>query len=77
MGNPVRTVFDSAGRQMAANDKLGNINPGSELSQVPGVPNHPSECALVLVLPPGTFRGSCHRSQSRARHRPRGGATGR
>lgn len=55
LANPRLAIFDSAGRQIAANDDVGAIVAGSELANIPGVPRNPVESALVVVLPPGNY----------------------
>ena len=55
LSDPVLTLYDSAGRQIAANDNIGPVAAGSELSRIPGAPTNASEAALLLVLPPGTY----------------------
>ncbi|MSU50500.1 MAG: CHRD domain-containing protein [Opitutus sp.] len=55
LANPILTIFDSAGRQIARNDDVGAIAAGSELANIPGVPRNAVESALVLVLPPGNY----------------------
>ena len=36
-------------------DNVGAPVAGSELSRIPGAPTNPSESALLLVLPPGSY----------------------
>ncbi len=55
IANPKLALFDSAGRQIAANDDVGVIPANSELSRIPNVPTNPLESALVVVLPPGNY----------------------
>lgn len=55
LADPVLTIFDASGRQIAANDNIGTIPAGSELSRIPGVPTNPNDSALVVVLPPGNY----------------------
>jgi hypothetical protein len=55
LANPRLTLFDSAGRQIATNDDVGTVTPGTELANIPGVPRNPVESALVVVLPPGNY----------------------
>ena len=55
IANPKLALFDSASRQIAANDDVGVIVAGSELSRIPNVPTNPLESALVVVLPPGNY----------------------
>lgn len=55
LANPVLTLFDSAGRQIAANDNIGTVASGSELAGIPGVPANTNESALLVVLPPGNY----------------------
>lgn len=53
--NPSLALFDSAGRQIAVNNDVGALAPGSELARIPNVPTNPLESALVVVLPPGNY----------------------
>lgn len=55
LANPRLTLNDSAGREIAANDDVGAVAAGSELSRIPGVPTNAVESALVVVLPPGNY----------------------
>lgn len=57
LSDPVLTLFDANGRQIAVNDNVGalTIAAGSELARIPGLPFNPSECMLLLVLPPGNY----------------------
>ncbi len=55
VANPRLALFDSASRQIAANDDVGPIVVGSELARIPNVPTNPLESALVVVLPPGNY----------------------
>lgn len=55
LANPILTLFDSAGRQIARNDDVGTPAAGSELARIPGVPGNGLEAALVVVLPPGNY----------------------
>ncbi|MCX6954968.1 MAG: CHRD domain-containing protein [Verrucomicrobia bacterium] len=52
--DPVLTLYDSAGRQIAQNDNVGNTT-GTELANVPGAPTTAAESALLVVLPPGNY----------------------
>jgi hypothetical protein len=54
LANPRLALFDSAGRQIAANDDVG-VTTGTELARIPGVPTNALESALVVVLPPGNY----------------------
>ena len=54
LANPRLALFDSAGRQIAANDDIGVIT-GTELARIPGAPTNALESALVVVLPPGNY----------------------
>lgn len=53
--DPALAIYDSAGKQIAANNDVGTITAGTELASIPGVPNNPLESALVVVLPPGNY----------------------
>ncbi len=55
LSDPVLSVYDSAGRQIATNNDVGTVASGSELASIPGVPSNTLESALVLVLPPGNY----------------------
>ena len=55
LNDPVLTLYDAAGRQIAANDNIGVLPATSELARLPGAPTSPNESALLLVLPPGTY----------------------
>jgi len=55
LANPRLALFDSGGRQIAANDDVGTVAAGSELATIPGVPTNAVESALVVVLPPGNY----------------------
>jgi hypothetical protein len=55
LANPRLTLYDSAGRQIATNDDVGTVAPGTELANIPGVPRNTLESALVVVLPPGNY----------------------
>jgi hypothetical protein len=55
LADPFLQLFDSAGRQIAFNDNIGTVAATSELAAIPGAPTNPSECALLLVLPPGNY----------------------
>jgi hypothetical protein len=54
LADPVLTIYDSGGRQIAQNDNLGTTA-GTELANIPGVPANAAESALLLVLPPGNY----------------------
>lgn len=57
LADPVLTLFDATGRQLAVSDNVGalTIVAGSELARIPGWPFNPNESALLLVLPPGNY----------------------
>lgn len=55
VANPRLGLYDSAGREIAANDDVGPVAAGSELASLPGVPRNQAESALVVVLPPGNY----------------------
>jgi hypothetical protein len=55
LADPSLAIYDSAGRQIAANDNVGTPAAGSELALIPGVPTNSSESALLVVLPPGAY----------------------
>ena len=55
LSDPVLTLYDSAGRQIATNDNIGAIAAGSELGRMQGAPTNASESALLLVLAPGNY----------------------
>jgi hypothetical protein len=55
LADPSLAIYDSAGRQIAANDNLGTPAAGSDLSLIPGVPTNSVESALLVVLPPGVY----------------------
>lgn len=55
LANPRLALFDSGGRQIAANDDVGTIAADSELAMIPGIPTNAVESALVVVLPPGNY----------------------
>jgi hypothetical protein len=57
LSDPVLTLFDTAGRQMAVSDNVGalTIAAGSEFARLPGLPFNPNESMLLLVLPPGNY----------------------
>jgi hypothetical protein len=55
LADPSLALFDSVGRQIAANDNLGTVSAGSDLASIPGVPGNPNESALLVVLPPGNY----------------------
>lgn len=52
--DPVLSLYDSAGRQIAQNDNVGAIT-GSEMASIPGAPANTAEAALLVVLPPGNY----------------------
>jgi hypothetical protein len=57
LGDPVLTLYDASGRQIAVSDNVGAITiaAGSELAKIPGWPFNPNESALLIVLPPGNY----------------------
>ncbi len=55
LADPVLTLIDSGGRQIAQNDNIGTIAATSELAAIPGAPTNAAESALLLVLPPGNY----------------------
>lgn len=55
LANPVLTLHDAGGRQIAVNDNIGTVAAGSELAALRGVPANTNESALLLVLPPGNY----------------------
>lgn len=55
LANPVLTLHDSGGRQIALNDNIGTVAAGSELASIRGVPANANESALLVVLPPGNY----------------------
>jgi hypothetical protein len=55
LADPSLAIYDSAGRQIAANDNVGTPAAGSELALIPGVPTNAVESALLVVLPPGVY----------------------
>lgn len=55
LANPVLSLHDSAGRQIALNDNIGTVAAGSELASIRGVPSNTNESALLVVLPPGNY----------------------
>ncbi len=55
IANPRLGLYDSAGREIAANDDVGTVTAGTELASLPGVPRNALESALVVVLPPGNY----------------------
>jgi len=55
LADPSLAIYDSAGRQIAANDNVGTPTAGSELAIIPGVPTNSAESALLVVLPPGVY----------------------
>ena len=55
LADPSLAIFDSAGRQIAANDNVGTPTAGSDLALIPGVPTNSAESALLVVLPPGVY----------------------
>lgn len=55
LADPMLVLYDSAGRQIAANDNLGVVPAGSDFSRIPGVPTNAAESALLVVLPPGNY----------------------
>ena len=55
LADPSLALYDSAGRQIAANDNVGIVAAGTDLAAIPGVPGNPVESALLLVLPPGNY----------------------
>ncbi len=54
LADPMITLYDSAGRQIAQNDNIGTTT-GTELASIPGAPANAAEAALLLVLPPGNY----------------------
>lgn len=54
LSDPVLTLYDSAGRQIATNDNVGSVA-GTDLASLTGVPTNSSESALLVVLPPGSY----------------------
>lgn len=55
LANPRLQLFDSGQRQIAINEDVGTVTPGSELASIPGIPTNALESALVVVLPPGNY----------------------
>jgi hypothetical protein len=57
LSDPVLSLFDANGRQIAAHDNTGalTIAAGSELARIPGLPFNPNEAMLLIVLPPGNY----------------------
>lgn len=55
LADPRLALFDSAGRQIAANDNIGPIASDTEFARIPGAPTNPNESVLVVVLPPGNY----------------------
>jgi hypothetical protein len=57
LSDPVLTLFDAGGRQLATHDNTGalTIAAGSEFARIPGLPFNPSESMLLIVLPPGNY----------------------
>ena len=55
LANPRLGLYDAGGREIANNDDVGPIAPGSELASIPGVPRNAVESALLVVLPPGNY----------------------
>jgi hypothetical protein len=55
LSDPVLSLFDSTGRQIATNNDIGTVAAGSDLASISGVPTNSVESALIVVLPPGTY----------------------
>lgn len=55
LSDPVLSLFDSAGRQIATNNDVGTIAAGSELAALPAAPKNPLESALIVTLPAGAY----------------------
>jgi hypothetical protein len=55
LADPVLSLYDSGGRQIALNDNVGALVAGSELASLPGAPTNAAESALLVVLPPGNY----------------------
>lgn len=55
LSDPVLSLFDSAGRQIATNNDVGTIAAGTELASIPAAPTNPLESALVVTIPPGAY----------------------
>lgn len=55
LSDPSLALYDSAGRQLAANNDVGTVAAGSEMASIPGIPTNTLESALVVVLPPGGY----------------------
>ena len=54
LADPVLSLYDSAGRQIAQNDNIG-ATAGTELANIPGAPSNAAESALLVVLSPGNY----------------------
>ncbi len=54
LADPVLSLYDSAGREIALNDNIG-VTTGTELANIPGAPSNAAEAALLVVLPPGNY----------------------
>jgi hypothetical protein len=55
LADPILTLFDSAGRQIAQNDNIGTVAATSDLAAIPFAPSNPAESALLVVLAPGNY----------------------
>jgi hypothetical protein len=55
LADPVLSLYDSAGRQIATSNDIGTVAATSELAAIPGSPTNSLESALIVVLPPGNF----------------------
>ena len=55
LSDPVLSLHDATGRPIATNDNIGPVTSGSDLARISGAPTNPSESALLLVLPPGSY----------------------
>jgi hypothetical protein len=55
LSDPSIALYDSAGRQIAANNDIGTVTAGSDLAAIPGIPTNSLESALLVVLPPGNY----------------------
>lgn len=55
LADPVLTLFDSAGRQIAQNDNIGTVAATSDLAAISFAPSNPLESALLVVLAPGNY----------------------
>ena len=55
LANPSLTLYDTAGRVVAANDDIGTVAADSDLAVLYGVPANTLESAVLVVLPPGNY----------------------